>query len=92
MAENGLRMFPVGKLTLNQDVLHKGVVNLPWEVFDFKLKDVISSSIELKNGNLNDKLRYISSMQVLEAENIKGDPKFNEILESCFVILAKILS
>lgn len=82
-AEYGLLMHPIRELGLNQDiVLNRGVINRPWETSGFRLEELVQASIELKNGDLGDRLRYIPSMRAIETAGLKGDPKFDGTLRS----------
>lgn len=54
-AEKGLLIYPVSKLRLTPNVaLNRGLVNNSWEVSGFRLEDLVTASIALKNGNLSD--------------------------------------
>ncbi len=89
-AEQRLALHPVTELLLGDGiVLSLNPIQEPWhlkEVYgaDYKLDldRLVEASHDLKNGSLEDKLRYIPSQKAIETAGLKPDRAFNDVLLS----------
>ena len=51
-----------------------------WQISEVNLSQLTQSSIALKDGSIEDRIRYIESMVVLEKAGLKGDHHFADTL------------
>ena len=65
---------------LEGSIFKPGELIQPWRITSFNLKNLIKGSVKLKNGSLEDKIRYISFMDILEREHLYRDPLFQSTL------------
>ena len=61
-------------------IFQRGEITTPWQLPEIDLHTLIQNTIDLKNGNVQDKIRYISSMSALKREGL-ADPEFSQILQ-----------
>jgi hypothetical protein len=54
----------------------------PWKIKNIDLEKLARASYELKNGDLEDKLRYIPSMKVVKQAGLRVDSDFEKVLSS----------
>ena len=59
-----------------------GEVDTAWKVESLNLEGLVQSSINLKYGSVEDKTRYISSMDAIEHAGLTGDPDFASTLRT----------
>ena len=59
-----------------------GELDTAWKVESLNLEGLVQSSISLKHGGVEDKLRYISSMDAIDHAGLTGDPDFASTLRS----------
>lgn len=82
-AHQGLPVRSVLPLKRTQGVeITPGEIQHAWRMSDFNLEKLVQSSIQLKHGDVEDKIRYISSMKTIETAGLKGDPEFGATLQA----------
>ena len=78
--------FPVKKireLKASMDLnIDPGELHDSWKVESIDLEEIARSSYDLKNGSLEERMRYIPSMTVVKKSNLSVDPEFESILEA----------
>lgn len=80
-SEQKLPMRPVVPLeTSNDTELSPGRLTEPWKTEKIDLDLLVQASVNLKNGSLEDQLRYIPSMQVIKKAKLGNDPEFDATL------------
>ena len=80
-ADHGLPMREVLPLSDREGIQYaQGNIDLPWNAIDFDIQEMVEESIALKNGQIEDQLRYIPSLQGVEKAGLKGDPDFTKTL------------
>ena len=60
-----------------------GELTRPWSIANFNLEELIQDFAQLKEGSIEERIRYILSMQVLEEIGIVGDPYLRQTLKDC---------
>jgi len=81
-AELRLSVRPVLPLPNKKGVVIKpGKVAKPWKTSNFDLSQMAESTLKLKYGNVNDRIRYISSMNTLKKAGYRSDPDYARTLE-----------
>ena len=61
--------------------LQPGELLQPWKSADFSLNTLAKESVRLKKGSVEDRIRYIESMKLLnKVEGFQGDPHFEKTL------------
>ncbi len=72
-------VLPLGR-TKRVKIETAGIIE-PWGIKKLDLKKLVKASIKLKDGSLDDQLRYIPSMQVVKKAGLRPDPKFPVVLD-----------
>ena len=71
---------PVMPLQFYEEVtVNPGDLTAPYKIADFDFKKLLKEVIELKNGDLDDRLRYIHIMEQLSGK-VAIDPEYRDIL------------
>jgi hypothetical protein len=84
-AEAGLSLRIFGRLKeVRSENLSPGEIIAPWRTDDFNLEKMVSDSFSLKDGNLEEKMRYIPSMQAIKQARLPMDDQFEETIEKWF--------
>ena len=82
-AEMKLALRPVLPLKAEQSLsIIPGKIRQPWKSKNINLSRMVESTVALKNGSVNDQIRYISSMRTFERYGFKADPEFAQTLKS----------
>ena len=68
-------------LEASEVIFQRGEITTPRQLPEINLYPLIQNMIDLKNGNVQDKIRYISLMPILEKEGLETDPEFSQILQ-----------
>lgn len=74
-------------LPLSYSGIHQGTlltpanIDQPWKVRKININELISAAYELKNGNEQNHLQYLSTMKSLEKSQIKKDPEFESTIQ-----------
>lgn len=85
-ADRKMPSHVVAPLELNEWIdLTPGELNQPWKISrkssELDLNQLVQSSVNLKNGpTVEDRLRYISSMKMVQSAGLKMDPEFESTL------------
>lgn len=85
-AEGALPSHLVAPLQLNDWIeITPGQINQPWKISrkssELDLSRLVQSSVQLKNGStVEERLRYISSMKMVQSAGLKKDPEFESTL------------
>ena len=80
-ADMKLLLKEILPLEASEVIFQRGEITTPWQLPEIDLHTLIQNTIDLKNGNVQDKIRYISSMSMLEREGLEADPEFPQILQ-----------
>ncbi len=79
-AHDKLPLRPLLPLTSSAWEMHATDLHLPWKVANLDLKALVLDSIALKRGGVEDKLRYIASMDAALKARLSPDPGFQSTL------------
>lgn len=83
-ANENLPVYPIRPLT--QEGIHSttqilpDTIDKPWQVKTIRLDELVKKTYQLKNGNPDDHLKYISSMSIIESARFKVDPEYQTTL------------
>ena len=81
-AEMQLPVRPVSPLTPSKELnILPGKITQSWKSKNLNVTRLVESTVALKNGSIDDQIRYISSMRTFERYGLKADPEFAQTLK-----------